>query len=186
MQSRIAPHAAGAKVPGVAKSRGRRYASRMDTLPRFLVDADACPVREEVLRVAGRLGLPVILVTNGSRPIRPPASPLVRLVIVSEGADKADDWIAEEARPIDVCLTADIPLASRCLAKGAFALSFKGKPWTEDNIGSALAGRELSRHLREVGAITGGPAPLTPADRSRFLSALDTMAQAALRRAREG
>lgn len=154
------------------------------TLPRFLVDADACPVRDEVVRVAGRLGLPVVLVTNGARPVRPPALPHVRLVVVAEGADKADDWIAEQASPVDVCLTADIPLAARCLAKGAQALSFKGKPWTTDNIGSALAGRELSRHLREVGAITGGPAPMTPADRSRFLNALDTMAQAALRRAR--
>ncbi|MBR0653154.1 YaiI/YqxD family protein [Roseomonas terrae] len=156
----------------------------MTDLPRFLVDADACPVREEIIRVAGRLGLSVVLVTNGSRPIRPPGVPFVRLVVVSEGADKADDWIADEATPVDVCLTADIPLAARCLAKGAFALSFKGKPWTEDNIGSALAGRELSRHLREVGTITGGPAPMAAADRSRFLNALDTMAQAALRRAR--
>jgi uncharacterized protein YaiI (UPF0178 family) len=154
------------------------------TLPRFLVDADACPVRDEIIRVAGRLGLHVVLVTNGSRPIRPPGVPFVRLVVVSEGADKADDWIADEARPVDVCLTADIPLASRCLAKGAFALSFKGRPWTEDNIGSALAGRALSQHLRETGAITGGPAPMAAADRSRFLNALDTMAQAALRRAR--
>lgn len=158
----------------------------MDALPRFLVDADACPVREEIVRVAGRLGLPVVLVTNGSRPVRPPAVPFVRLVVVSEGADKADDWIAEEARPIDVCLTADIPLAARCLEKDAFALSFKGRPWTTNNIGSALAGRELSRHLREVGAIAGGPAPMTAADRSRFLGALDTMAQAALRKARAG
>jgi len=156
-----------------------------DAPPRFLVDADACPVREEVVRVAGRLGLAVVLVTNGARPVRPPALPYVRLVVVSEGADKADDWIADEARPVDVCLTADIPLAARCLAKGAFALSFKGKPWTSDNIGSALAGRELSRHLRETGAITGGPAPMTAADRSRFLNALDAMAQAALRRARD-
>ncbi len=156
----------------------------MEQPPRFLVDADACPVREEVARVAGRLGVAMVLVTNGSRPVRPPALPNVRLVVVSEGADKADDWIAEEARPTDVCLTADIPLAARCLAKGAFALSFKGKPWTADNIGTALAGRELSQHLRESGAMTGGPAPMTAADRSRFLGALDAMAQAALRRAR--
>jgi hypothetical protein len=149
------------------------------------VDADACPVREEVVRVAGRLGLEVLLVTNGARPVRPPNLPFVRLVVVSEGADKADDFIAETARPIDVCLTADIPLAARCLAKGAFALSFKGKPWTSDNIGSALAGREVARHLREIGAIGGGPAPMAGADRSRFLSALDTMAQAAIRKSRE-
>ena len=152
--------------------------------PRFLVDADACPVRDEILRVAGRLGFGVVFVTNGARPIRPPGVPFARIVVVSEGADKADDWIAEEATPTDVCLTADIPLAARCLAKGAFCLSFKGHPWTENNIGSALAGREVARHLREIGAIGGGPAPMAQADRSRFLNAIDAMAQAALRRAR--
>jgi uncharacterized protein YaiI (UPF0178 family) len=155
-------------------------------LPRLLVDADACPVREEAVRVAGRLGLQVLLVTNGARPVRPPPVPFVRLVVVAEGADKADDFIAEEARPIDICLTADIPLAARVLAKGAYALSFKGKPWTTDNIGSALAGREVARHLREIGATSGGPAPMGTADRSRFLSALDGMAQAAIRKARAG
>ncbi|MCU0888452.1 MAG: DUF188 domain-containing protein [Rubritepida sp.] len=152
--------------------------------PRFLVDADACPVREEILRVATRLGLEVVLVTNGSRPIRPPGG-TARLVFVTEGADKADDWIAESATPTDLCLTNDIPLAARCLAKGAFCLSFKGHPWTEQNIGSALAGRALAQHLREMGG-GGGPAPMTGADRSRFLSALDTIAQAARRRAAAG
>jgi uncharacterized protein YaiI (UPF0178 family) len=154
------------------------------TTPRFLVDADACPVRDEVLRVAGRLGFEVVFVTNGARPIRPPGVPFARIVVVSEGADKADDWIAEAATPTDVCLTNDIPLASRCLARGAFCLSFKGHPWTPDNIGSALAGREIARHLREIGATTGGPAPMAGADRSRFLNALDATAQAALRQAR--
>ncbi len=154
------------------------------TVPRFLVDADACPVRDEILRVAGRLGFETILVTNGSRPIRPPGGN-ARVVIVTEGADKADDWIAEEAAPTDVCLTIDIPLAARCVARRAFCLSFKGHPWTEDNIGSALAGRELARHLREIG-VAGGPAPMAQADRSRFLNALDAMAQAALRLARAG
>ncbi len=157
----------------------------MDTLPRLLVDADACPVRDEAIRVAARLGLGLVLVTNGARPVRPPGLPGMRLVVVSEGADKADDWIADEARPIDICLTADIPLAARCIAKGAFALSFKGRPWTSDNIGQALAGREVARHLREIGAGGGGPAPMDGADKSRFLNALDTMAQAALKRARE-
>ena len=154
--------------------------------PRFLVDADACPVRDEVLRVAGRLGLEVLFVTNGSRPIRPPGQLLARVVVVAEGADKADDWIADQATPSDICLTNDIPLASRCLAKRAFCLSFKGHAWTENNIGSALAGREVARHLREIGAISGGPAPMAGADRSRFLNALDAAAQAALRRSREG
>jgi uncharacterized protein YaiI (UPF0178 family) len=151
--------------------------------PRFLVDADACPVREEILRVAARLGLAVIFVTNGSRPIRPPAQPNVRIVIVTDGADKADDWIAEAATPTDVCLTADIPLARRCLEKQALAMNFKGHPWTDNNIGSAMAGRAMSQHLRELG-MGGGPPPMAAADKSRFLNALDAMAHAALRLAR--
>lgn len=145
------------------------------------VDGDACPVREEVYRVAERLGLGVFVVANGSRPIRPSPNPRIRLVIVEEGADKADDWIAERITPADVCVTADIPLASRCLGKGARALSPVGKPWTANNIGNALAGREVSRHLRELGVSTGGPPPMTRQDRSRFLSALDTEVQAARR-----
>lgn len=152
--------------------------------PRFLVDADACPVRDEILRVAGRLGFETILVSNGSRPIRPPGGH-TRIVIVTDGADKADDWIAEAATPTDVCLTNDIPLAARCIAAGAFCLSFKGHPWTENNIGSALAGREVARHLREMG-MGGGPPPMAQADKSRFLNALDAMATAAQRRARGG
>ena len=152
--------------------------------PRFLVDADACPVRDEVLRVAGRLGFETIFVSNGSRPIRPPGGN-TRIVIVTEGADKADDWIAEEARPTDICMTNDIPLAARCIAKGAFCISFKGHAWTPNNIGSALAGREVARHLREMG-MGGGPPPMAQADKSRFLNALDAMATAALRRAQSG
>ena len=93
--------------------------------------------------------------------------------------------IRDRATPTDVCLTNDIPLASRCLAAGASCLSFKGHVWTQNNIGSALAGREVARHLREIGAISGGPAPMAQADRSRFLNALDTAVQAALRRARD-
>ena len=145
------------------------------------IDGDACPVRDEVYRVAERLGLKVLVASNGSRPMRPPANPNIRMVIVPEGADAADDWIAEHIGPSDVCVTADIPLASRCLAKGARALSPAGKAWTPDNIGNALAGRELSRHLRELGHTGGGPAPFSKADRSRFLGALDGMVQAALR-----
>ena len=145
------------------------------------VDGDACSVREEVYRVAERLHLKVFVVSNGSRPIRPPRDPNVQMVVVSEGADKADDWIVERITPADVCVTADIPLASRCLAKGARALSPLGKPWTSANIGNALAGREIARHLREIGVGSGGPAPITKADRSRFLGALDQALQAALR-----
>ena len=145
------------------------------------VDADACPVREEVYRVAGRLGLLVHLVSNGSRPFRPPGLPNVLMVTVAEGADAADDWIAERITPSDVCVTNDIPLAARCLARGARALAPKGHVWTADNIGSALAGREVARHLREIGVATGGPAPLAKAERSKFLSALDNAVMAARR-----
>jgi uncharacterized protein YaiI (UPF0178 family) len=105
------------------------------------------------------------------------------MILVGEGADAADDWIAERIGHTDVCVTADIPLASRCLEKGARVVSPTGKQWTEANIGAALAGRDLARHLRELGQKTGGPAPLTKRDRSQFLSALDTALQAALREA---
>ena len=145
------------------------------------IDADACPVREEAFRVATRLRLNCVVVSNGSRPIRPPGLPNVRMVVVDDKPDAADDWIAERIGRGDVCVTADIPLASRCLASGARALSWTGHIWTEANIGNALAGREVARHLREIGAGGGGQAPMTKADRSKFLSALDTVAQAALR-----
>ena len=145
------------------------------------VDADACPVREEVYRVAGRLGIGVHLVSNGSRPIRPPDLPFVRMVMVVEAMDAADDWIAEHIGAGDVCVTGDIPLASRCLTKGARVVPPNGRPFTEANIASALAGREIARHLRELGASGKGPAPFAKSDRSRFLSALDTAVQAALR-----
>lgn len=147
------------------------------------IDADACPVREEAFRVATRLALHVIVVSNGSRPIRPPGLPNVRMVVVPDTPDSADDWIAERIVTGDVCVTADIPLASRCLEAGAKALSWNGHVWTEANIGNALAGREMARHLREIGAGGGGAAPMTKADRSNFLSALDTVARAAIRAA---
>ena len=97
---------------------------------------------------AGRLGFDVVLVSNGSRPIRPPGLPFVRIVIVTDGADKADDWIAEAATPTDICTTADIPLAARCLEKGARALNAKGHRWTTENIGNALAGRAVAARAR--------------------------------------
>ncbi len=139
-------------------------------------------MREEAFRVATRLNLPVLVVSNGSRPIRPPGLPNVQMILVPETPDAADDWIAERIQAGDICVTADIPLASRCLQKGARALSPTGHIWTDLNIGAALAGREVARHLREIGAPGGGHAPMTKADKSRFLSALDTVAQAALRR----
>ena len=131
--------------------------------------------------MAARLQLNVFVVSNGSRPIRLPGTPNVSMVLVGANADAADDWIAERIEAADVCVTSDIPLASRCLKNRARVVSPTGKQWTEANIGNALAGREIARHLRELGKNTGGPAPLTKRDRSRFLSALDTALQAALR-----
>jgi uncharacterized protein YaiI (UPF0178 family) len=145
------------------------------------VDGDACPVREEIYRVAARLRINVFVVSNGSRPIRPPGSSNVSMVLVGDTADAADDWIAEHVSAVDVCVTSDIPLASRCLKNGARVLSPIGKQWTQANIGNALVGREIARHLRELGTNTRGPAPLAKRDRSRFLSALDTAVQAAIR-----
>ena len=146
------------------------------------IDADACPVREETYRVAERLGVEAVVVSNGSRPIRPPSLAFVRMMLVGDAADAADDWIAERIAPGDVCVTADIPLAARCLAKGAQVVPPNGRPFTPANIGNALAGRELSRHLRELGASGQGPAPFAKSDRSRFLSALDAAVRAALHR----
>ena len=140
-------------------------------------------MREEIYRVATRLRLNVLVVSNGSRPIRPPGTSNVSMVLVGDSADAADDWIAERIGAADVCVTSDIPLASLCLQKGARVVSPTGKHWTQANIGNALAGREIARHLRELGQITGAPAPLTKRDRSQFLGALDTAAQAALREA---
>jgi uncharacterized protein YaiI (UPF0178 family) len=125
--------------------------------------------------------LPVLVVSNGSRPIRPPGLPNVQMVVVAATPDAADDWIAERITAADVCVTADIPLAARCLAKSARALSPTGRHWTQDNIGNALAGRAVAQHMRETGMATGGPAALTRADRSRFLSALDAAITSAAR-----
>ena len=149
--------------------------------PDVYIDADACPVRDEVFRVAERLGLIVHVVSNGARGIRLPEVDCVKRVIVDAGADIADDWIAEHISEHDVCVTADIPLASRCLAKGARALKHNGTVWTTDNIGGALAGRAVAEHLRSTGATTRGPAPMQGSDKSRFLSALETELQAAIR-----
>ncbi|GAB0114367.1 YaiI/YqxD family protein [Acidisoma sp. C75] len=143
------------------------------------VDGDACPVREEVYRVAERRGLAVFVVANGSRPMRPSGRPGVSLILVPEGPDAADDWIAERIGPGDICITADIPLASRCLERGGRALSPRGHVWTTDNIGSALAGRAVAEHLRSMGVDTRGPASLTKEHRSRFLAALDAEITAA-------
>ena len=113
-------------------------------------------MREEIYRVATRLRLNVFVVSNGSRPVRPPGTPKVSMVLVGDSAEAADDWISERVSAADVCVTSDIPLASRCLKKGARVLSPTGKPWTDANIGNALAGRDIARHLRELGENTQG------------------------------
>ena len=133
--------------------------------------------------MAARLRLNVFVISNGSRPIKPPGVANVRMILVGDNADATDDWIAEHISAIDVCVTSNTPLASRCLKKGARVVSPTGKEWTQANIGNALAGREIARHLRELGTITRGPAPLSKRDRSRFLGALDAAVQAALREA---
>jgi len=143
------------------------------------VDADACPVKEEIYRVARRYEMRVAVVANA--PLRVPANALVELV-VCPGFGAADDWIADRAGPRDIVVTADIPLAARCLEAGARVLDPKGRQFTDNDIGSALALRELLGELRQTGVVTGGPAPMSPKDRSRFLSKLDDAINA-LRRA---
>ncbi len=138
---------------------------------RILVDADACPVKEEVYKVAFRLDAPVTIVANSY--IRTPDHPLVTRIIVNDGFDAADDFIAEQADTASVVITADILLADRCLKKGAIVLSPKGEPFTENSIGAAVATRAIMADLRAGGDIVGGPAPFSKTDRSRFLSALD-------------
>jgi uncharacterized protein YaiI (UPF0178 family) len=143
---------------------------------RIFVDADACPVKEEALRVAQRHGWATIYVSNSW--MRLPEGENVERVIVAEGPDAADDWIAERAGKGDVVVTQDIPLASRALKAGARAISNTGRPFTDASIGMALAMRELSQHLRETGDSRGGPAAFTKADRSQFLQALEAAVQA--------
>lgn len=143
------------------------------------VDADACPVKEEALRVADRHGLAIVYVSNAW--MRLPEGLNVQRVVVAEGPDAADDWIAERIGKGDVAVTADIPLAARCLKAGAQAIGPTGKPFTEASIGMALAMRELSQHLRETGESRGFNASFTRQDRSRFLEALELAVQRAKR-----
>ena len=143
------------------------------------VDADACPVKEEALKVADRHGLEIFYVSNSW--MRLPEGVRVKRVVVEEGADAADDWIAERIGKGDIAVTADIPLASRCLKAGAQALGPTGKPFTDASIGMALAMRDLSQHLRETGESRGFNASFTRQDRSRFLEALELAVQRAKR-----
>jgi uncharacterized protein YaiI (UPF0178 family) len=146
---------------------------------RIYVDADACPVKDEVYVVATRYGAPVALVANTSMYV--PSGFGVEMVVVDEGPDAADDWIAERAGEGDVVVTADIPLAARCLAADAAVIGTNGRPFTEDSIGGALASRDLNSQLREAGIQSGGPRPLSAKDRSRFLSKLDEAVSRSLR-----
>ncbi|BAK67675.1 conserved hypothetical protein [Sphingobium sp. SYK-6] len=138
---------------------------------RILVDADACPVKDEIYKVAFRHEVAVSIVSNS--PMRVPIAPSIERVIVSDGFDAADDWIAERADGEAVCITADILLADRCLKAGAIVIAPNGKPFTMASIGGAIATRAIMADLRAGGDIIGGPAPFSKTDRSRFLSALD-------------
>jgi len=145
------------------------------------VDADACPVKEEVYRVAQRYGLHVTLVAGGW--MRIPNEPRLSLEVVDQGFDAADDWIVTHAERNDIVITADIPLAARCLERGAHVIGPTGRPFTETSIGDAMATRNLLSEMRGAGLDSGGPPPFTPRDRSRFLQALDRAVQALLPKA---
>ncbi len=148
------------------------------------VDADACPVKEEVYRVARRCTLDVKVVANTSMAIPPDA--LIALVVVGAGDDVADDWIADRAGKDDIVITVDVLLAARCLKVGARVVDSRGNEFTDDSIGSQVAGRELSRRLRESGIETGGPSPMTARDRGKFLNTLDAVVQSIRRKHASG
>lgn len=139
------------------------------------IDADGCPVKDEVLRVATRYGLPTTFVANMGLTL--PRRDSVRLVVVDDAADAADDWIAEHVAEADIVITADIPLAARCIAKRAHVLGPRGRELTDDTIGQVLASRDLMEELRGTGMVTGGPRPFEKKDRSLFLQALDRIIQ---------
>lgn len=150
----------------------------MQTDPHVYVDADACPVKSETVKVAERHGLAVTFVANAWLSL--PRAPRVRMQVVTGAFDAADDWIVAQLEPADIVITADIPLASRSLQQGARVLGPSGKPFTADNIGNALATRELMADLRAYG-VGGGPPPFGPRDRSRFLDALELVVREARR-----
>ena len=146
----------------------------------IFIDADACPVKQEVYRVAQRYGLHVTVITNSR--IQIPNRDWIKLVVVEGQFDAADDWIVEHVAANDIVISGDIPLAGRCLEKGARVIGLRGDIFTPDSIGDALASRALLAHLRELGTITGGPAPFENRDRSRFLQRLDETIQVLRRR----
>ena len=156
-------------------------AGKAASLTRIFIDADACPVRDETYRVALRYGLHTFVVSNSMMAV--PDTPLIERVVVTQGMDVADDWIAETTAAQDIVISADIPLAARCVARGACVLDPRGRILDENAIGMALAVRNLMTDLRDTGAITQGNRSFTRADRSTFLSALDTAVVRARRQA---
>jgi uncharacterized protein YaiI (UPF0178 family) len=161
----------GRVLLAIPQPMGYHAAAMTETSPRIYVDADACPVKDEIYRVAVRLGVPVSIVAG--KFIRVPQDPLIERIAAGDGMDAADNWIAERAGPGDIVVTSDIPLASRCVKAGAEVIAPNGKPFTEESIGMALAVRNLMTDLRSSGEITGGPKPPGPRDRSNFLATLD-------------
>ncbi len=147
------------------------------------LDADACPVKEQIYKVAARYSAPLSVVAN--TPIRIPTQPSLsaKLVVVPGAFDAADDWIAERAGPLDLVLTADIPLAARVVSTGARCLDFRGGEFSPEAVGTALASRDLNAHLRAMGVLTGGPAAFSPKDRSKFASTLDAAVNRLMREA---
>src|SRR5258706_11442522 len=150
-----------------------------ETLPQIFIDADACPVKAEVYKVAARYRLKTWVVCNAFMLV--PADPRIERVIVDAGPDVADDWIAEHAKAGDIVVTNDIPLADRTLRNGAAAIGATGRAFTVDSIGSAMAQRAIMEQIRSTGAITGGPKPFDRNDRSRFLQVLDEAVNKSLR-----
>lgn len=146
----------------------------------IFIDADGCPVKDEVYKVAARYKLDVFVVAN--KAIHVPLHPSIKMQVVAAGPDEADNWIAENIKEFDICVTTDIPLADRCLKKNARVLGARGDEFTEDMIGEALATRELMKHLREMGDVKGGPPAFSPKDRSQFLSSLDRIIQNIMRK----
>lgn len=147
---------------------------------KIFIDADGCAVKDEVYRVAERYQISVVVVANKRMSV--PATPLIEMKVVSSGFDAADDWIVENSQAHDIVITADILLADRCVKKSVRVLGPKGEEFTEDNVGSAVASRELMQNLRHMGEMRGGPAPMDKKDRSRFLGKLDQIIQSIRRR----
>jgi uncharacterized protein YaiI (UPF0178 family) len=151
---------------------------------RIFVDGDGCPVKDETYVVATRYAVPVALVANSR--LRVPEGFGIEMVLVEQGPDAADDWIVENVQPGDVVVTADIPLAARCLEAGARVLGTNGRIFTEDSIGNLVATRDLKAYLREAGVMSGGPPAMAAKDRSRFLSRLDELVQLGRRESQPG